>query len=385
VILVYLGAVFSATDYGFLTKRIFGWVQLVYSLLLAYALFLTILRARREQLAALFLTACILIVIGCLLETYTGLRAVSDAVRQQIYSFGVYDADQRDEILYGRIRPKLFTSEPSSVTFAYTLFGFAWLLASRWRWKLPLYIGLVGAGVASMPGPTLLLMVVLLVPYYLLLAMKDARPVHDWITHWIKAGILSAFLLAVFAYLATTIYAERFDQIARGDDPSFFYRVIGPALVAMDVIERYPWAGAGLTGEQFIANDVMNVFVSSAQYSPAWRFDKIFEALTNYFWLHWIYLGLVWGVLTLVAVGIWLRVLAPSETLFAWATWVVLGQASGSYVGPKSWTVLLLGLALAAKVSADPAWRRHVLPAAENPGFLRRPWIPAPQQQVWRQ
>jgi len=384
VVVVYLAAVFSATDYGFLTKRVLGWVQLVYSLVLGYTLLLTVLLAGRGQLAALFLTLSAIIVIGCLLETYTGLRQVSDAVRQQIYSFGVYASDLRDEILYGMVRPKLFTSEPSSVTFAYTLFGFAWLVASRWRWKLPLYLALVGAGLVAMPGPTVLLMVVMLGPYYLLLAEKDARPDHDWIAHWAKAGVLSVLFVAVFAYLATTVYAERMSHIFSGQDPSFFYRVIGPALVAFDVIERYPWAGAGLTGEPFIANDVLNVFVGSAHYSSAWRFDKVAEVLTNYFWLHWIYLGLVWGILTLAAQAAWLRVLAPSDTLFAWVTWVVFGQASGAYVGPKTWTVLLLTLALAMKVRSEPAWWWRAQPVRRRSAPATGVWMPAPHQGASR-
>ncbi|MCK6451541.1 MAG: hypothetical protein L6R19_11890 [Alphaproteobacteria bacterium] len=383
VMVVYLAAVFSATDYGFFSKRFTGWMQLVYSMVLGYALFLTVLLSTRLQLAALFLALCLTIVVGCLLETYAGLRQVSDAVRQQIYSFGVYQSDLRDEILYGKVRPKLFTSEPSSVTFAYTLFGFAWLVASPWRWKIPAYLALVAAGLLAMAGPTLLLMVILLVPYYLLLAESDARPHHDWATHWIKAGVLSVVFVAAFGYLATAVYSERITHILRGEDPSFFYRVIGPALVAFDVIERYPWAGAGLTGEPFIANDVLDVYVGSPSYSAAWRFDRVAEVLTNYFWLHWIYLGLVWGVLTLAAVAAWLRVLAPSDTLFAWAAWVVFGQASGAYVGPKTWTVLLLTLALAMKVRGEPVWWRRAVAVPERP-VLAGVWAPSPHRGVWR-
>jgi hypothetical protein len=41
------------------------------------------------------------------------------------------------------------------------------------------------------------------------------------------------------------------------------------------------------------------------------------------------------------------------SVLYCWAVWVILGQASGSYVGPKTWAVLLIGAA-AAVVSAPP-------------------------------
>lgn len=368
VILAYLLAVLSASDYAFLAKRFTGLVQLVYSLVISYALFLTLRRAARDQLATLFLTLCVVILVGCILEPRTPLREVSDAVRNQIYSFGVYASDLRDELLYGKVRPKLFTSEPSAVTFAYTLFAFAWLIVSRWRWKLVGYLGLLAGGLATMPGPTLLLLLPLLGVYYLGPAGPDQQPDGARLDRWLKAGALGCIGLAIFAILASSVYGERLGQVSSGQDPSFFYRVIGPALTAVDTIGRYPLAGAGLTGEAFIGADMLNVFVRSPHFSAAWKFDRAAEVLTNYFWLHWIYLGLAWGTITLAVLTVWLRILAPGDVLFAWLAWAILGQASGAYVGPKTWTVLFLTLALAALLRRDPAWA-----AARQPSPLAPP------------
>src|SRR5438128_2593030 len=83
------------------------------------------------------------IFLGCLLEDYGGLRSISDAARGKMYSAFIYDADLRDELLYGQVRPKLFTTEPSAVTFSYTLFAFVWLMTSTWRWKVPTYVALM--------------------------------------------------------------------------------------------------------------------------------------------------------------------------------------------------------------------------------------------------
>lgn len=369
VMLVYLLSILSATDYGFLAKRFTGLVQLVYSLVISYALFLTLRRAGRDQLATLFLTLCLLIVVGCALEPSTPLREISDAVRNQIYSFGVYASDLRDELLYGKVRPKLFTSEPSAVTFAYTLFAFAWLIVSRWRWKLAGYLGLLVAGLATMPGPTLLLLLPLLGLFYLGPAGPDQRPDSSRLDRWVKAGALSSVGLAVFALLASSVYGERLGQISGGQDPSFFYRVIGPALTAFDTIGCHPLGGAGLTGEAFIGADMLNVFVRSPQFSAAWKFDRPAEVLTNYFWLHWIYLGLGWGFIAFAAMTVWLRTLAPGDALFSWLAWAVLGQASGAYVGPKTWTVLFLTLALASLLRRAPCWAD--LPTPVNAPALR--------------
>jgi hypothetical protein len=111
VIALYLGSIFTAADYSFLGKRATGLLQLTYSLIIGYALFLTMVQGQRRQVAAILLGFCVFIIVGCLLESHAGLRPISDWVREKIFeSAYVYDADLRDEVLYGKVRPKLFTS-----------------------------------------------------------------------------------------------------------------------------------------------------------------------------------------------------------------------------------------------------------------------------------
>ena len=66
------------------------------------------------------------------------------------------------------------------------------------------------------------------------------------------------------------------------------------------------------------------------------------ELVVNYFWLHWVYFGVVWGVVLMVAVTVWLRVLGVPSLAFCWMVWAILGQASGAYVGPTCWAVMFL-------------------------------------------
>jgi hypothetical protein len=345
IILLYLLSILSATDYAFLSKRFTGFVQLTYSLVIGYALFLTLIRAERRQLAGLFLGFSLIILVGAFLEDYAGLRPISDRVRLAIYSYGIYDADLRDELLYGRVRPKLFTSEPSAVTFGYTLFCFGWLITSQWRWRLLGYLALAGMAMFALPGPTLLLLLVLAIPYELFVDGRDAAGGGRGVGGLVKAVICVIALIGGAFLIGTSVFAERLHEISSGKDASFFFREIGPALTAIDVIKHYPWAGAGLTGEPFIADEVLNVFVKSAEFSTAWTYQKVGDVLANYFWLHWIYLGLVWGTVMVVALTVWLKVLGVPSALFCWAVWVILGQASGAYVSPKTWTVLLLAAA----------------------------------------
>lgn len=345
IVLLYLIACLCTASLASLPKRFTGLVQLSYSLVVSYAMFITLLQASRNQLSRLFLGFTIFILVGSLLESHAGLNVISDAVRQKIYDSGVYDSDLRDQLLYGKVRPKLFTSEPSAVTFGFTLFSFAWFMVSQHRRKLIIFLGLLAISLVATPGPTLMLAILLLPPYYFF--VLPSTPLSRLGMSY-RLGILIAgtVALVIFAIVGGTLYAERLGDIMRGNDPSFFYRVIGPALVALEVVQHFPWSGAGLTGENSIADLVMNVFVSSSQFSAGWRISKISDVLTNYFWLHWIYLGFVWGVLILLALTVWLRSLSVPNVLFCWIVWVVFGQASGAYVAPKTWVVLMLAAAL---------------------------------------
>jgi hypothetical protein len=97
--------------------------------------------------------------------------------------------------------------------------------------------------------------------------------------------------------LGRTFFAARLDQLANGEDASFFARFTGPMLVAFNMFRDHPWAGAGLTGEPYIANTVMNVYMNSPSFPTTLAISRVGDVITNYFWTHWIYLSLVWGVI----------------------------------------------------------------------------------------
>ena len=372
VIALYLASILAATDVAYLSKRFTGLLQLTYGLVISYGLFLTLIRGERRQIAWILLGFCIFIIIGCVLESHTSLRAISDKARDRLYDAGVvYDADLRDQLLYGRIRPKLFTSEPSAVTFAYTHYCTAWLIVCPWRWKIPVYLGMIGLAFVVLPGPTLVLMLLLMIPYMIFLAGGQHRGSP---TRIVVAIALSVLLLGITMVIGQSLFAARLTELARGEDASFFYRFTGPMLVAVDVFRHYPWAGAGLTGEPFIANDVMNVYMNSPGFQAAWRISRIGDVLTNYVWLHWIYLGGVFGTIMLVALSVWLRMLGVPSILYCWAVWVILGQASGSYVGPKTWAVLLIAAGTSIlTVGTSQSAQREIAAERWHPSLRRAP------------
>jgi len=346
VIFLYVASILCATNIEFLSRRFNGLIQLTYSLTIGYGLFLTVVRANRRQAATLFLAVSLVILIGCLLETYGGLRPISDAARNVLYQRGVYENDLRDMMFYNRVRPKFFASEPSSVTFIYTLCTFLWLVISPWRHKVLVYLALAGLGMFAMPGPTLLLMLLLIMPYMLFLASRVAGRLSG--TRVVKVLLAGAVLLTVFFVAANVLFAERLRETTNGNDPSFFYRVQGPALVGAYIGQNYPLAGTGLTGEPFIERQVINVYVSSPSFSSGWQIlSPATELVINYFWLHWIYLGVLWGTVLAIALTLWLKVLGVPSPAFTWMVWAILGQSSGAYVGPTCWAVFFLAAAAA--------------------------------------
>ena len=366
VVLLYAISILCATDLNFLSRRFNGLLQLTYSLTIGYALFLTVTSATRRQIANLCLASALTLMIGCLLETYGGLRPLSDAVRSKLYSAGIYENDLRDTLLYGRARPKFFASEPATVTFTYSLLVCVWLVVSTWRRKLLVYLGLVGGGFVAMPGPTLLLTLLLAVPYQLFLAPRMGNEARSALKpgHILKVACFAAIAVVGAAILANTVFSERLSDIRRGNDASFFYRVQGPAIAAEEIVRTYPIAGSGLTGEPFIEDRVIDAYMRSPSYSAGWVIvSPATELLINYFWLHWIYLGFVLGVAMIAAISGWLRVIGVPSAAFCWGTWAILGQASGAYVGPTCWAVLFLagGAALLhqrAAVAAAKGWQR---------------------------
>jgi hypothetical protein len=358
VVLLLLASIFCAENFGFFKSRLTGLIQMTYSLILGYALFIALIRYDRDRLARLFLYFCLFIIVGTALENYTPFRAVSDTVREHVFSSGVYNADARDQLLYGRIRPKLFTSEPSAVSFAFALFSLCWYLLSTWRWKFAAYLAIIAMAYFLIRGPTLLLGLVLVGPCEIL--QSTPRTIADGgrFARMAAIGACTALLMMIAGWAVTSLYSTRFSEIMSGSDPSFFYREIGPALAAFDSIRHHPIAGIGLTGEDLFGERLVSIFATSSAFDPAWPMDGNGQSLNNYFWLHWMYLGLGWGIGILAAISWYMRRLGTRNVMLCWIIWAVFGQASGAYVSPKPWAVLMLACAITALRHHYPASHR---------------------------
>lgn len=344
VIMLYLGFILLAPDDRLLVERIKGLIQITYSLVICYGFYLGAIRFDRAGLARILLLFCAAILVGAALENYTSFRAVSDAFRARVYDIGLYASDARDILYYGRVRPKLFTSEPAALNMAFAVLLFAWYVLARWRLKLAAYLACILAGYFLMRGPTLVFSV-LLVPLYEALLVARRGPPGATRADAMRAALavaLAAALAAAAAYAAVTFFPDRLRAIASGQDASFFGRVVAPPLTALEIVEKHPVAGAGLAAWEYIDGTVQRVYDRTTQLELRVPFADARDAITNYFWLHWIWLGLAGGVVMLAALSWYLRLLGAPSVLFCWGVWAVFGQSSGAYVSPRTWIVLTI-------------------------------------------
>ncbi len=105
-------------------------VNLLYSLVLTATFYRALRGCDERTLRPLFGGIAALILILAIAERYLGLDVLSNYFRRIIYPSSLYIADHRDVLLYGGIRPKVFTLEPSYVALYFSLFLSAWLLSA---------------------------------------------------------------------------------------------------------------------------------------------------------------------------------------------------------------------------------------------------------------
>jgi hypothetical protein len=361
---LYLASIFWAPDLGMTAERLKGLFQLTYALVLGYAFFLVARRYDRPRLARIFLVLCVLLLVGTALENYVpGFRNLSDQARGAMFSFGNYDSDLRDEVYYGMVRPKLFTSEPSYLAFGFTLFAFGWYAISTWRLKLPVYLSGIAVGFLLMRSPTLFLGAILVLPYELFLASRRQGGGYNF-SRGIVMMVAGVAILGVAAWAASNTLAVRLGEIRDGGDPSFFTRQIAPILVAQDTFATHPLTGIGITSEEVITDRLGMIFMRSPAYSPEWNIGSDpANLITNYFWHHWIYFGLGWGIVLALGLHWLLRRMGVTSPAFCWIVWIVFGQSMGAYVSPRVWFVMFLAATVVSlhdvRAAAPSAVRRR--------------------------
>lgn len=369
-------SILFAEDLSMLPERFKGFVQLAYSLVIGYAFFLALRNLPRAWLSRVFLALVAAVLAGSVLEVvWPAFKQLSDLFRGAVFDAGVYDADRRDIALYGRVRPKLFTQEPSYLTFNYTLFAFCWYALARVPGKAFIYIAMLAAGYFVMRGPTLLLGITLIPVYEVFLNSRRAAGGGSRLdgTRALIAATLAGFVVVLGLVLGWEAFALRIEGILAGRDPSFFARIVAPAMVAIETISQHPLAGIGLTGWEKLDAKVAQLYATTDLLSLDTQFDGASHSLTNYFWALWIFLGLFWGTAMVLALSWLLRSFAVPSLAFCWLVWIGFGHAAGSFVGPRTWAVMMLAAAVSlihARARQQDFTFGRIPPAASRPAAV---------------
>ncbi len=149
---------FAPDSMSLLGERAQSLLLLTYSLVVGYGLYLELVQWRRGKVARLFFVVSTLILIGCALENFTAFGVISDSFRRAVFPEEfLYVANVRDQTLFGMVRPKLFTAEPSFVAIFFVLSITVWLVLSASPIRFVWYFLFLAMGLFLIRSPVLLI------------------------------------------------------------------------------------------------------------------------------------------------------------------------------------------------------------------------------------
>lgn len=228
-----------------LTGHLASWVVFIYGIVIGYSAYLELTQWGRAELEKLLKILIWAILIGVALEVFVPpFKAFSDTVRHTIFAANLYEGDVRDLYLYGAVRPKLFTSEPSHLAKYFALFTVGWLLITRHRHKYIWFFGFVVVGMFLIRSPIVLIApIIAFANLFITTEMSNQRKI------LLLFGVL-AVLLPLVLLSAETILVPRLERISAGKDTSFIVRFLAPYVVMAEVIRDHPVLGLGFGAKE---------------------------------------------------------------------------------------------------------------------------------------
>ncbi len=328
---------FTKSPFLFWMERFRGYIYLCYSIALSYGLFLELQRWPAHKINALFGGASIVILIGCLLENYSGVKYLSDQFRHIVFQSNLYESDLRDLLYYGQIRPKLFTNEPSYVALFLTLSLLIWLMLSTFRHKYIIYLILSALGMYLIRSPILLLTITNASLYFLFNDYRRYSPQKQYLA--LSVSVLIS--LAMFFFVFVPLLSGRIQSLRKQKDDSFKLRVTLPMKVAFNTLLQYPAMGIGISGTEVIEESTYELFKNNLS-NPNRLKDVTKSKIFNPFWMHWLFLGLIGGLLATLSLFGLSSSLGVRHPVFCWIVICSFSPALGGYVTVRCWTFLFL-------------------------------------------
>lgn len=356
---------FSPDLYGFFAEHLKSLVMLTASTLAAVGVYLEIRTVSAPKLEKAALRIFLALLIMGLLESYTPLRIVSDAFRENVYKGAfIYDSDARDLAISHAVRPKVFTQEPSHYAKALALSLACWVILNRSKNALLLGAGawLVALFVTGSPttllagGAVALERVFRNPPSYVGFARYATR------FAMVTAPIL---LLATIQTVASFVPNARMQEIASGEDNSSVTRTLAPPYIAYETAVKYPIAGAAIGGRELVQDVLVDVYSTYPNYDlKLLNEGEGYVGWANAFFEIAVYGGLLFTVI-IMALTFWaFRQIYPSA-LFSFGCFFVIFNFDSGFASPRPWVNFMILMAVSwvryqrDRSTTDPRRRRR--------------------------
>lgn len=315
-------------------------LALMFSALIVFvSVFRLIEEIGAEKFSRIARLLVVVALLGCALEVYTPFT--TDGVRAALYGESLlYTSDARDIEIFGNIRPKFFTQEPSHVAKFLTFMTCAFGLSSKGT-KLQTMVMFV-AGLLLTGSPTIFfgVMIYLLGLHYRHFGRNAA--------HRLVAVAIVCLLLFIYLnlpYFAQFVPIARAQSIANNTDVSTLLRSSGPAEIALRTMIRYPLSGTGIGARELVQDIVIEVYAKNP-YVFIQRFilNPGYSGWGSALFELFVYGGVVFSA---VLVALYMRLFwGMTGVLFfptAAATLILLSDAG--FVAPRVWFYIALVLA----------------------------------------
>lgn len=342
-----LSVIFGAQLWG---QGLRSSAQLLLSVIACTGFVRELSRYSREQLTRLFFYSAVVVIAFAFLEAFVGLSAFSDAVRARLYGEDgvfLYSSDDRDILLHGITRPKVFTQEPSHPAKWVAVMLSAWLLLSSSKRKEIIFVGLLIVAMAAMRSPTLLLS---LIAFFYFSFINQAKTSLGWrLIRGFSLAVL-LFALATVQYWAAVLPFERAQALADGSDASSVIRLIGPAQIAIEQLQKDPFFGVGI-GATSAADDTLRSVYSQYESIKMERFDLVQDSgWGNSLFQFFVFFGILGSGLFFFWLVRYGRLFFGIKAAATLVLFVAIFNFEGAFVIIRPWAYLFL-LMLAVRFS----------------------------------
>lgn len=355
-------AVYTYGTTGVIIKQLLGGVHLLASIFLCIGFYYVLRSTRPAALARICFLMWLVCITAAVLEISTGFRQYVVSVVDYLYADTprvIYEAVDRDISIYGHVRPLVFASEPSFLAITLSMLLLIVFFCDLRR--RPIYSfsrAVVMLAVSHLVAPSLTYgFTAIIVAIWLFQRLPIS-------TRAVIVGSAVPLAIALFWAVggANPLYAEMIDHSQTG---SFFGRVIAPPLSTIKVLSSYPLFGLGVGNEDSAYPMIFAAWSETGAFSRFWWFagDSAADLITNPIWWHWIYFGLVGGVVFIVLICKLLDALGVQDRFLVICSTAIFWLAGVGYVDLVSWSIFYLFAFASGAVSSVALEAKKQAPA----------------------